>query len=150
MILQKANSPQFGSDSANLKSGRDAITLLQIHIATFQIQEDSFVKRKRAEIEVHQPEATQEFEVEDLIIKHPEHMNSPNPKRAKTAMNVSMEGAPDIAQNLPEDPRQLKLITYIQIMLDGQMRCFHKGWYIGRHRLEYSQIIDAMFLGYFR
>ncbi|KAI6656218.1 hypothetical protein LOD99_1568 [Oopsacas minuta] len=43
----------------------------------------SFVKRKRDEIEVDQPEATQEFEVEDVIIEHPEDTYSHNPKRAK-------------------------------------------------------------------
>ena len=56
-----------------------------------------------------------------------------------------MEGVPDIAHNLSEDPRQPKLMTYKQTRRGGQMRCFQKGWYIGRPWLEYSQIIDALF-----
>ncbi|KAI6657107.1 hypothetical protein LOD99_15893 [Oopsacas minuta] len=47
---------------------KDSTALLQTRFTTFQIQMDSFEKRKRDEIEVNQPETTQEFEMEDLII----------------------------------------------------------------------------------
>ena len=44
---------------------------------------DSFVKRKRGEIEVDKPEAAQEFEEEDLIIEQPEDISSSELKRTK-------------------------------------------------------------------
>ena len=106
---------------------------------------DSFVKRKRYEIEVDKPEAAQEFEGEDIIIDQPEDISSADPKHTKTEQDISVEGVPDIAHNLSEDPRQPKLITYKQTRLGGQMRCFQKGWYIGRPWIEYSQIIGALF-----
>ena len=53
-------------------------------MTTFQIQMDSFVKRKRYEIEVDKPEAAEEFEGEDIIIDQPEDIFSPDPKHTKT------------------------------------------------------------------
>ena len=102
------------------------------------------MKRKRGEIEVDKPEAAQEFE-EDLIIEQPEDISSSDLKHTKTVQDISLEGVPDIAHNLSEDPRQPKLMTYKQTRRGDQMRCFQKGWYIGRPWLEYSQIIDALF-----
>ena len=59
--------------------------------------------------------------------------------------DISVEGAPDIASDLSDNPKQPILSYYKRTIQGGQARSFQKSWYTERPWLEYSQKANAIF-----
>ena len=113
---------------------------------------DRFIKKNGGEFDMKNPEPLVNLgdEIDEVTFEAEvsQDIDPPSPKRTKNTRDmtdISVDGAPDIALDLSENPKQPNLSYYKQTTQGGQTRSFQKAWYTGRPWLEYSQKAIAIF-----
>ena len=94
---------------------------------------DRFIKKNGGEFDMKNPEPLENLgdEIDEVTFEAEvsQDIDPPSPKRTKNTRDmtdISVDGAPDIALDLSENPKQPNLSYYKQTTQGGQTRSFQK------------------------